>query len=359
MLIEANLDLTALLERVVEEAAQLAGARYGALGVLGPDRLTLSRFVTYGLTREERLAIGAPPKGLGLLQESLTRGGPLRVTNLTQHPSSVGVPLHHPPMTTFLSAPVMTGDGRLYGNLYLTDRLDGHSFDEDDESLIAAFGRAAGLLIDQAEMREHLRELTLGEERDRLARDLHDTVVQRLFGLGLSLQTTLSLVSDEKVATRLSEAVDELDLTIREIRTTIFEIDRSTKDSLVATVRSLCHEVSSRLGLEVRVTTADGLDAKVDPEIATQVVRALREMLSNVVRHARATSVSVSVSTDEDEVVVDVSDNGVGLSTQTPGGRGLRNLQDRAHELGGQCQIMTPATGGTAVHWTAKRREER
>jgi signal transduction histidine kinase len=360
VLIESNLDLDALLERVVEEAARLVGARYGALGVLTNDGASLARFITYGVTREQRLAIGELPHGHGVLGETIERRAPLRIAHLVEHPGNVttsGLPAAHPSMDRFLGVPVATGDGRIYGNLYLTDPLSGDEFSSDDEALIEAFGRAAGLLIDQAQLRDHARELTLREERDRLARDLHDTVVQRMFGVGLSLQTALNSVEPGPLFDRITQAVDDLDATIREIRTTIFEIDRATPDSLSATIRALCHEVSSRLGLAVTVTLADSLDMKVAPDAGVQLVRALREVLSNVVRHAHASRVDVEVATEGASVELRVVDDGIGFSEQSSVGKGLRNLDARAREYGGTCHVDSLPGEGTTVHWSANRQD--
>jgi signal transduction histidine kinase len=148
-----------------------------------------------------------------------------------------------------------------------------------------------------------------------------------------------------------------LDATIREIRTTIFEIDRATPDSLSATIRALCHEVSSRLGLAVTVTLADSLDMKVASDAGVQLVRALREVLSNVVRHAHASRVGVEVATEGAFVELRVVDDGIGFSEQSSVGKGLRNLDARAREYGGTCHVDSLPGEGTTVHWSANRQD--
>ena len=359
LLIEADANLTTLLETIVQRATVLVGARYGALGVLERDGVTLANFITHGLDDQQRSLIGALPHGDGVLGEVIRLGHPLRVADLATHPRRSGFPAHHPPMHQFLGVPVVVEDGTVFGNLYLTDNLTGEPFSAEDEDLLAGFGRAAGLVIDQATLRNQLRELTIAEERERLARDLHDTVIQRLFGIGLSLQMTLPSALDETVRSRIDQALDELNETIRDIRTTIFEIDRDhgNIESLEGRVKSLTSEVASRLGVPVQVTTTTALDDLVSSSCALHTVQALREILANVVRHAHAKSVEVELSVDEGMLLLEVRDDGVGFTMSDVGGHGLGNLASRAHDLGGECYVESKVGHGTKVRWTAKRAE--
>jgi signal transduction histidine kinase len=358
LLIETDADLDGLLARIIDAASQLVGARYGALGVISRDGRTLSRFITYGVDHRQRAAIGPEPHGQGLLGEIIRRGATMRLEDLTQHETSVGFPANHPTMTRFLGVPVATGDGHVFGNLYLTDRIDGEPFNEEDEQLIEAFGRAAGLVIDQEMLRSNTRELTLTEERERLARDLHDTVIQRLFGVGLSLQISLPAIVNDEVRGRINNVLDELDMTIHEIRTTIFEIDEDhpVDDSLEERVHALTSEVESRLGVLAVVKVAAGIDDDLGPQCAQHSAQALREMLSNVVRHSQATAVEVKVDTDGDLIEVIVRDNGIGFVPNIGAGRGTRNLVSRAREFGGDCTFDSKIGGGTTVRWTANRK---
>ncbi|HSN02362.1 MAG TPA: GAF domain-containing sensor histidine kinase [Acidimicrobiales bacterium] len=357
LMIETDAHLNELLRTIVENAARLVGAKYGALGVVGSDASTLTRFVTYGVDESTRAAIGHNPHGHGVLGETIRRGAPLRVDRLAEHEGSSGFPANHPAMEHFLGVPVITGDGHVYGNLYLTDRLDGAPFDQQDQDLVEGFGRAAGLVIDQATLRHELRELTLSEERERLARDLHDTVIQRLFGVGLALQVTLGAELDEASRARINGALDDLDATIHEIRTTIFEIDQDDFDagSLEERITTLSEEVGTRLGIDVSLSVAPTINHLVGKNCGRHTVHALREMLSNVARHSQASHATVDVGLDGDHVVVTVSDDGVGFSARVGAGRGLRNLVSRARELGGDCRIDSAPDRGTLVRWTANR----
>ena len=357
MLIEADANVDGLLRRIVEAASKLVGAQYGALGVLAGDGHSLSRFITYGVSDDERATIGATPHGDGLLGEAIRLNAPLRVDDVAVDPRAAGFPEGHPVMHRFLGVPVATGDGHVFGNLYLTDPLDGEPFTDDDAALVEAFGRAAGLVIDQATLRSHVRELTLSEERERLARDLHDTVIQRLFGVGLALQMSLSSVLDDNVRARINNVLDELDTTIHEIRTTIFEIDQDESDNaaLHTRIQTLANEVATRLGLHVELKIAAGIDADIGQHCAHHTVQAVREILSNVVRHSDASAVQIQVDIKDNLVEVVVRDNGVGFMPNIGPGRGLRNLSSRARELGGDCVIKSEIGRGTMVQWTANR----
>ncbi len=360
LLIESELDLSVLLRSVVSVASELVDARYGALGVSSPDGTELHQFITYGMSADERERIGDLPRGHGLLGGVLHDASARRSTNIGHEPDSSGFPANHPVMKTFLGVPVLSGDGRVFGNLYFCDRRDGQPFTDEDEALVEAFGRAASLIVDKARLRAQLREFTLTEERERLARDLHDTVIQRLFAVGLSLQSVLSTSLDDAVRTRVTTSIDDLDATIREIRTTIFEIthERVTASAgLRSRVLSIIDEVTTRLELPVDVTFEGPLDTMVGPQAAGHVIKTLREVLTNVVRHAQASRVDVSVEMHDGTLTVRVLDDGVGFNASSTSGRGLRNLADRAAELEGSFDISRREDGGTLVVWSARRWE--
>ena len=359
LLIEADAQLNTLLLSIVENACTLVGARYGALGVLSADGQSLSRFLTHGVDESTRQAIGRLPHGAGILGEVIRTRALLRLEDLHDHPSAAGWPAAHPNMTRFLGVPVTTNDGRVFGNLYLTDPLSGEAFSDEDEDVVAAFGRAAGLVIGQAQLRHQLREATLNEERARLARELHDTVIQRLFGVGLALQLTLTGSLDDGSREHINTALDDLDVTIREIRTTIFEIDRDEEEHLPLDkrVRALCDEVTSRLGVRSTVVVADDIDTELDRASARSTIAALREALSNVARHAQAHHVDVELVVVGNFVELTVRDDGVGFGPDHAPGRGLANLLERAEEFGGTCVVSSAPGEGTLVRWSVARGE--
>jgi len=222
----SNLDLPAVLRHIVSSAVALVDARYGALGVLDDAGTGLAEFITVGLDDETYRAIGTLPKGHGILGLLIRDPKPIRLPDLHDHPDSYGFPPNHPPMRSFLGLPVRIRD-QVFGNLYLTDKTTADVFTDTDEELVGALAVAAGVAIENARLHVRVQELALLEDRERIARDLHDTVIQRLFATGLSLQGTARLVDRPEVAERISQAVDDLDLTVKHIRTAIFGLEAS------------------------------------------------------------------------------------------------------------------------------------
>ncbi|WP_284581781.1 GAF domain-containing sensor histidine kinase [Streptomyces sp. 2P-4] len=518
-----ELDLSQVLRRIVEAAALLVDARYGALGVIGPDGRTLSQFLTVGLTEEEIARIGPLPAGHGILGELIRHPEPLRLTDLGAHDASYGFPAHHPPMRTFLGVPIRVRE-EVFGNLYLTDKNGGMDFDAEDESVISTLSVAAGVAIDNArlyeasqrqqrwlragseitnsllsgnprlavlaliarraqeitgasladvsvpvpgtddlvvelalgvddetrrglvvpvegtlsgaayqagapvttvglaeddrytagprrfdglgpavavplgtaakdtrgvlllarrhgepvfteaelepllgfagqaalalelaERRSDAEQLALLEDRDRIARDLHDLAIQRLFATGMTLQSAARLVQHEGAAERVSRAVGDLDETIKIIRSTIFGLrarEEDTGPSLRARVARTVGETATTLGFPPRLSMEGLLDTDVPPQVADHVTAALTEMLSNAARHAHATRVEVALQATSDEVVLTVTDNGRGIPAH---GRrsGLGNLEERARSVGGTLEIGCPDQGGSRLVWRA------
>src|SRR6478672_11206799 len=205
MAIGSDLDLEATLRHIIEAARDLVDAQYGALGVLNPERTGLSEFITVGIDDETRRAIGPLPKGHGILGLLIADPRPLRLPDLTEHPDSYGFPPHHPPMTSFLGVPVMVR-GEVFGNLYLTDKQSAEVFTDVDEELTVALAAAAGVAIENARLHARVRDLALLEDRERIAMDLHDTVIQRIFATGMSLQATSRLTDQPDAARRIETA---------------------------------------------------------------------------------------------------------------------------------------------------------
>ncbi|MGW7451856.1 GAF domain-containing protein [Streptomyces sp. NPDC054787] len=518
-----ELDLAQVLRRIVEAAAVLVEADFGALGVIGPDGRTLSQFLTVGLTDEEVAAIGPLPAGHGLLGEIIHHPEPLRLTELGAHSSSYGFPAHHPPMRTFLGVPIRVRD-EVFGNLYLTDKRGGADFDTEDEAVISTLSVAAGVAIDNARLYEGSQrqqrwlranaeitesllsgsprpavleliarraqeitgaaiaeitvpvpgaeslvvELSLGgdgparqglvlpragtlcgqahvltkpvstaalsgderyaadapavdglgpavavpmgtagqesrgvlllarragepffaegeleplvafagqaalalelaerrrdaehlillEERDRIARDLHDLAIQRLFATGMTLQSAVRLVRHEGAAERVGRAVDDLDETIKIIRSTIFGLrtkDRDAGSGLRARAARAVGEAATALGHPPRLSMEGLLDTDVPAYVADHAMAVLGELLSNAARHARATRVGVTLRASRAELELTVSDNGCGIPAQ---GRrsGLRNVRERAESLGGTFTLDSPEGGGSRLVWRA------
>jgi two-component system, NarL family, sensor histidine kinase DevS len=518
--IGSELELESVLRRITEAAVQLVDARYGALGVIGEDG-QLAEFIPIGLDEAQIAAIDHWPEGKGLLGELITKPHPLRTPDIAAHPRSSGFPAGHPPMRTFLGAPVRIRD-TVFGNLYLTDKRTGEPFDEDDEALVVALAAAAGAAVDKARLytearrqqrwlqavadvtrrllsdvttteiltlitdltlelvsadlavlalpaskgsgdliiehasgrgadqaiglvlpagasvsgivmetgrpmtisdfsadqraatvaRQHLAlgpavvvplgspsgvrgVLTVGRnpgakplsadavdmittfaaqagigleladhrkdaervavfaDRDRIARQLHDLVIQRLFATGMSLQAATAMMAEGPATSRVGQAVDALDETIRDIRSSIFMLQAHSaseaKVGLRAKIMTVADDMAPGLGFAPSLRLDGNLDTAVETDVAEDMLIALREALSNAARHANASRVDVTVSAGT-ELALTVEDNGSGIG-DTIRRSGLANLRHRADALGGQLNLGQPAGGGTRLEW--------
>jgi signal transduction histidine kinase len=344
-------DLQSLLTRVVETALEMVDASYGALGVLNQRGDGLSAFVTAGMSPEEVQGIGKAPEGLGVLGVLIDDPRPLRLADLHTHPKSHGMPANHPDMSSFLGVPVLSR-GEAFGNLYLTNKVGGSAFTESDEQVLLGLAAAASVAIDNFRMLERLREFDLVTERERIARDLHDTVIQRLFATGLRLQATVRLIEEPLVAARIEAAVDDLDVTVREIRSAIFELHEPVgAGGLRTAVLALCREIGEATGLKAVVSFEGVVESASSPEILEDVLAVIREGLANVARHSRAKSATVTVAVDDHELVVSVIDNGIGPLSRGRIGNGLRNLRERAARYGGHSSLLPTEDGGSSLWW--------
>ncbi|MGW2590201.1 GAF domain-containing protein [Streptomyces sp. NPDC001515] len=522
MSVGRELDLPHVLRGIVEAAVSLVDARYGALGVIGNDE-RLAEFLPVGIDDEVREQIGALPSGHGILGELIRHPVPLRLRELSEHPSSYGFPAHHPPMRSFLGVPIRVRD-EVFGNLYLTEKRGALDFDEEDEAVVSTLAVAAGIAIENARLygegrrrqqwlaassdftsallsgaaeaevlegmleqavdivgadlgafylvgpngelagsialgegaeahrgivlpncqgtlaaealagdglvtvadveadaritqqperwqgfgpavavtigtkeklsgvlvlarhrgrpvftgaevtalpsfagqaalaleladrRRDAEQMSLLEDRDRIARDLHDLAIQRLFATGMTLQSARPFVEHPEGAERLNRAIDDLDATIKIIRSTIFGLrEHETAGGppkLRSRVLRAVDDARRPLGFAPAVRMEGLIDTEVAEEVADHVVAVIGEALSNVARHARATQVEAAVVADAGMLTVTVTDDGVGL----PEGirrSGLRNLAERAERLGGALSVSRRPKphGGTVLEW--------
>jgi signal transduction histidine kinase len=512
-----NLELEVVLRQIVEAAVTLVDARYGALGVIGEGG-RLAEFIPVGLDEEQIAKIHHWPEGRGLLSELITDSRPLRLSDMSTHPRSFGFPEGHPPMKTFLGAPVRIRD-EVFGNLYLTEKRDGTDFDEEDEAVLVALGAAAGVAVGNARLyeearrqqqwlrassevtqrllseadpdevlalvtgqalelsgadlvvlalpagngtqlvieqaagegaeealglvlpvagsvsgivlgtgkplsfddfgsdervatvaREHLhlgpavvfplgapgnvrgiltagrrpgsmplappavemlisfaaqagvglelaahrrdaQRLAVFEDRDRIARDLHDLVIQRLYATGMSLQSMAVRMGESDNARRVSGAVDALDETIKEIRSAIFSLHSrpaASEAGLRAQILEVVDGATGALGFAPALRMSGPLD-EVRADAGEHLLGALREALSNAGRHASASKVEVTVEAGS-ELILLVRDNGIGFK-ETGRRSGLANLAERATLLGGTMRAGPGNGGGTELEW--------
>jgi signal transduction histidine kinase len=495
----SELSLPIVLQRIVDVATQVTDARYGALGVIGESG-DLVEFVTTGIPEKHRRMIGALPRGRGVLGLLIHDPKPVRIKNIGDHPASVGFPPNHPPMHSFLGAPVQAM-GKVYGNIYLAEKRTGAEFSLEDQESIVVLATQAGLAIanaslyEEARLRERLldavravtvdiltgaaaevvlehiadracklvisaavgqratelhgqvvpargsisgevirtgktlvvddagadprahqptvalgrhgptisvplrvrgtvtgtltvanlkggrrfdsrtvqlvetfadqasvaieygraqtdlRRLGLMDERERIARELHDGIIQSLFAVGMGLEATALISRSPDLATRLAGSVEELDRVIRDLRNYIFGLrpgilaDRQLDQAL----RTLAEEIHSHSKLRVDVDVDASLAAELSSR-SHEIVQLTREALSNVSRHAHANSAAVKLARSGSAAVLSIEDDGVGFDTAGHStGFGLRNMRERAVALGGAMDVRSAAARGTTV----------
>ena len=516
----SELSLPMVLQRIVDLAAEVTDARYGALGVLGPND-ELVDFITTGISAKERRAIGARPRGRGVLGLLVREPRLVRVKDIGSHPSSVGFPANHPPMHSFLGAPVKAL-GHVYGNIYLAEKRGAREFGPEDErsllvlatqagvaianaslyqktlqrerwleaqheittdilegadagailtsvaehardlagaeaatiltttstrgqlvvaaavgayadqvigqavpaaksiagsvmetghplhtddaashvrgyqpiirlghvgpaifvplrvggratgtlmvantkggsrfdqstiSLVETFAAQASVAIGYGRAQADVRRLELMDERERIAKDLHDGIIQSLFAVGMGLQGTALMAGSPETAARIDSAVGELDRVIRDLRNYIFGLrpgilaDRQLDQAL----RELGEDIQKRSTFRVEVEVDAELAAVVSSR-SHQIVQVTREALTNVARHAQAKHSVVRLTRTGQTAVLTIEDDGIGFEVRRDkAGNGLRNMRDRATAMGGSLRISSKAGKGTSLRFT-------
>lgn len=376
-------DLKGVLQRIVEGAAEVAGAQYSALGVYDADGVMTS-FVHHGLTAETVARIGSEPQGKGLLGQAIVADRPIRVADISCDPRSCGFPEHHPPMRSFLGAPISRGRRR-FGNLYLTNKRDGTEFSEDDEALVMTLAAFAASAIESAELvrveraraeavsgqvaaeagerarREVLSAVIAAQEseRARVSRDLHDDIGQALTSVLLGLHliesaTHLETSEGDDTSRRVDELRQLVGDALRRTRHLAFELRPTVLDDvgLAPALARLVADTSERSGVSVDAVVDSAPElANVSSEIATVVYRVVQEALTNVVRHAQATNASVAVTAVAGRLRALVEDNGIGFDPTEPahGHLGLQGMSERAEIVGGTVSVASVQGSGTTI----------
>lgn len=373
-------DLDVVLQRIVESAAAVAGAQYAALGVYG-DVGTIATFIHHGMDADAVERLGELPHGLGLLGQVIVADAPIRLDDLGADSRSCGFPVGHPPMRTFLGAPIARG-GRRFGNLYLTEKHGGAVFDLEDEALVMALAAFAACAIESAELvaaerarvdavarqvaaeeREHARRNLLGaviaaqeEERARVSRDLHDDIGQALTSVMLGLRLIGNPSEggvDDATRVQFDELRDLIADALRRTRRLAFELRPSVLDDigLEAALRRLATDVAERSGLTVDAIVDALPERDVPSGVATVVYRVVQEALTNVVRHAGASTASVSVTVASGRLRVMVEDDGTGFDPDLPvdGHLGLQGMVERAELIGGTVRILSEPGSRTTI----------
>ncbi len=345
-----------VLQLIVDRVRPLVGAQYAALGIVDESG-RIERFITSGLDEATRQRIGALPQGHGLLGLIIRENRSYRIPDLRTDPRRYGFPPHHPSMSSFLGVPIIYG-GRPIGRLYLTNKVAGAEFSNEDQAVVETFALHAGIAMENARLHEQVQRLAIVDERERISKDLHDGIIQNLYAVGLSLEDVPDLLSVDRddAAARVERAIDAIHLTIQDIRNFIFGLRPELLEgaSLASGVASLVDEARHNTIIELTLEIAPGIPDP-PPDVTTQLLGSVSESISNVVRHSRASSAVIELGGGADTGggwQLSIADNGVGFepgSVSRLGHRGLANLRERVAHIGGQLTVESEPGHGTRV----------
>ncbi|WAZ20778.1 GAF domain-containing sensor histidine kinase [Streptomyces cinnabarinus] len=353
-----HLEVRDVLKTIVASARELLDAQYAALGV-PDDHGGFAQFVVDGVSDEQWKAIGPLPRQHGILAAMLHEARPERLADVRKDPRFEGWPSAHPEMSDFLGLPIRDGD-EIIGALFLANKNCSKpegtcGFDQQDEELLALLAQHAAIALTNARLYERSRELTIAEERSRLAHELHDAVSQKLFSLRLTAQAAAALVDRDpsrakgelqQVAVLAAEAADELRAAVVELRPAALD-----EDGLVATLRTHVQVLDRAHGARV---SFDGRGVRALPAAQEEaLLRVAQEALHNALRHSGADAVDVALHRSGTGAVLRVMDNGCGFDPKTVrrAGRhlGLVSMRDRADGVGGTLTVESAPGKGTTI----------
>lgn len=335
--IQPPIDWSRSLHRVCEIGRRASGSE--ALAILDP-------------TSARVLAVACDPEREPAIRQSLAEVAPtIRELEITD---PADVPMGERVGTVVPLATRLAEGGVLVSLEPVGDR---HRRDHDDRDFLRSFTDYAALTLDRGEAMTQREALAVVSDRERIARDLHDVVIQRLFATGMQLRAAAMRVEDAELRDRVESSVGDLDATIRDVRATIFELQTPSSGSVRAEVRELVREYREVLGFSPRLTIKGPLDTAVTETMREPLMKVLREALSNVARHARATQVEISLSVSEGTVTLSVDDDGVGLPADVSRS-GLENARVRAAALGGTLHLDVSPLSGVRLQWSIPLRAE-
>ncbi len=354
-----GLDLQVVLQGVVDQARELSGARYGALSypVQGQEHPV---FLTSGISAEERGALGPTPRGHGLLGVVMSDGEHLRMVDLTRDPRSVGFPPNHPPMRSLLAVPI-PGPNGLLGNLYVSEKGDGAGFTIEDERTLERFATHAALAIGNARLHQQGQALATTEERERIARELHDNMAQVLGYVSTKAQAVEALISRgeaERATEQTRQLADAARAAYADVREGILGL-RSTLNRELGFVGTLREYLAAWQGQSGVVGTliADGNgyhDLPLSPTSEVQLLRIVQEALANVRKHAGAQEVRVRIRVEVDQVIITIADDGQGFAPDDASRSlrprfGLATMRERAQAIGATFELDHGPGRGTRI----------
>ncbi|MGW6907025.1 GAF domain-containing protein [Streptomyces sp. NPDC054940] len=359
--LQANAELTQSLmsgsERgealgmIAERAREITGAALAVVAVPLEDTAALRVELAVGQSAEAHRGL-VLPMNESLIGQAFSTATPVTSPDVTRDERVPSASPRFDGLGAAVAVPIGAGDG-VRGVVLLVREAARPVFSEKEIEPLRGFAAQAAIAMELAERREDAEQIALLQDRDRIARDLHDLAIQRLFATGMTLQSTGRFIEHKEASDRVARAVDDLDETIKIIRSTIFGLrarDGDSRTGLRARVVRAAGDAATVLGFAPSVRMEGLVDTDVPREIADHVVAVLSEALTNVGRHARADRADVALQTDGREVRLTVSDNGVGIPAE---GRrsGLANLAERAQQLGGELEVITPEGGGSTLVW--------
>jgi two-component system, NarL family, sensor histidine kinase DevS len=349
-----DISLDHLLERIAKVACEQSDARYAALGVLDENG-KLVKFITVGMTDNEIKLIDHPPVGKGLIGELMDTEVPLRVPVIQEHPRSSGFPAHHPKMVSFLGVPIRAANQQL-GQIYLTEKIGAPEFTADDEKIIQMLAAYAAAAIQNARLHENTHRLAVLEERERIGMDLHDGIIQSIYGVGLSLESALHSFEDEPqdAKARVQHSIEGLNQAIRDLRGYILDLRprQMGNEGLMSGLNRLLTEFRANTLANVQLTGNENELNELPQAHSMVLFHICQEALANVAKHAKAKQVDISIWSTDERVLMEIHDNGKGFEMEKMNasiGHGLANMQTRVHAVGGDVDISSVVDEGTTV----------
>lgn len=341
-----------VLQMIVDRALRILSADLGVLALPAEGR-TLRVALASGVDAEIHHGLVLPREG-SFVGAALDAGEPITSLDVGHDPRITEGPPRWAGLGPVVAVPMVTGE-QTRGVLLLARVRERPAFTAAETVPLLTFAGQAALAMELTERRKSAEQIALLEDRDRIARDLHDLAIQRLFATGMTLQSVVRFVDHPQASERLLRAVDDLDETIKIIRSTIFGLRArgpgGAGQGLRVRISTAVEQAARTLGFQPSLRMEGLIDTDVPAEIAEQVIAVLGEALSNVARHARATSVDISLVVGEGALNLVVSDNGVGMTEDGGSRSGLDNLARRAEKLGGEMSVGASGNGGTRLNW--------
>ncbi|MGW0710914.1 GAF domain-containing protein [Streptomyces sp. NPDC002643] len=343
-----------VLGLIAERAREITGADVALVAMPMEDTDSLSVELALGPEAEDLRGLVLPVGG-SLIGEAFSKVAPVTSPDVSRDERAPGVSPFTRPGSPAVAVPVGTGEGGVRGVVLLIREAGQRAFTGKETEPLLGFAAQAAVAMELAERRAEAEEVAVLKDRDRIARDLHDLAIQRLFATGMTLQSAGRFIEHPEASERVVRAVDDLDETIKIIRSTIFSLrsrEGAGGSGLRARVARLAGETAPVLGFPPSVRMEGLVDTEVPREIADHVVAVLSEALTNIARHAHADRADVALTADAHRVRLTVTDNGVGIPAE---GRrsGLRNMAERARQSGGDLELSSPPGGGTTLVWWA------